>query len=196
MGDLKIPAMLFGGRKRVKSIESSSFSLVFDLQVSESHSFDSIVTNHPVENGSPISDHIEKQLRSGSSSFFISNYSLTQGELSTNRVQDIYDLFKQLWSAKELVTLVTDLEVYENVAITKVSIARQPGVGEAGTFAVSFTEFRIVRLKKVSVDASIVITELETPEAQQAAPPTDVGVQAPEVETYNNSSNYLSSGGR
>lgn len=196
MADLKIPAMLFGGRKRAKTIESDSFSLVFDLQLSESHSFDSVVTNHPVENGSPISDHIEKKLRSGSSSFLISNYSLTQGELETNRVQDIYDLFKQLWSAKELVTLVTDLEVYENVAITKVSIARQAGVGEAGTFAVSFTEFRIVRLKKVSVDANIVVTELETPQAKQSSPPVDVGSQTPEKTTYNDSSNYLSSGGR
>ena len=166
------------------------------MQLSESHSLDSEVTSHPVENGSPISDHIERKLRSGSSSFLISNYSLKQGELSTNRVQDIYDLFKQLWKAKELVTLVTDLEVYENVAITKVGISRQAGVGEAGTFEVSFTEFRIIRLKKVSVDASIIITELETPESQQASPPADMGTQAPETESYNNSSNYLSSGGR
>ncbi len=179
MGEnLKIPAMLFGGRKREKSIKSDSFSLVFDLQMSESHSFDSEVTNHPVEDGSPISDHIEQKLRSGSSSFLISNYSLTQGELTTNRVQEVYDLFKQLWKAKELVTLVTDLDVYENVAITKVGIARQSGTGEAGTFEVSFTEFRIVRLKKVSVDANIVITELETEESQQAAPPANMGTQS------------------
>ena len=196
-GNLKIPAMLFGGRKREKSIKSDSFSLVFDLQLSESHSFDSEVTNHPVENGSPISDHIENKLRSGSSSFLISNYSLKLGELETNSVQDVYDLFKQLWKAKELVTLVTDLEVYEDVAITKVSTSRNQGVGEAGTFEVSFTEFRIVRLTRVSVDASIVITELETEESQQASPPTDVGSQnAEQQEPYNNSSNYLSSGGR
>jgi len=195
-GNLKIPAMLFGGRKREKSIKSDSFSLVFDLQLSESHSFDSEVTNHPVENGSPISDHIENKLRSGSSSFLVSNYSLKIGELTTNRVQDVYDLFKQLWKAKELVTLVTDLEVYENVAITKTSTARNQGVGEAGTFEVSFTEFRIVRLKKISVDANIVITELETPESQQASPPVDVGTQALESEPYTTKSNYLSAGGR
>jgi len=175
---LKIPAMLFGGRKRSKSIKSDSFSLVFDLQISESHSFNSKVTNHPVEDGSPITDHIEKELRSGSASFFVSNYSLKIGELETNRVQDVYDLFKQLWKSKELVTLVTDLEVYEDVAITKISTSRNVGVGEAGTFEVSFTEFRIIRLKKISVDASIVITELETEESQQASPPVDVGSQS------------------
>ncbi len=178
MANLKIPAMLFGGRRREKSIKSDSFSLVFDLQLSESHSFDSEITSHPVENGSPISDHIENSLRSGSSSFLVSNYSLKIGELTTNRVQDVYDLFKQLWKAKELVTLVTDLDVYEDVAITKVGISRNQGVGEAGTFEVSFTEFRIVRLKKISVDASIVITELETSESQQASPPTDIGTQS------------------
>ena len=194
--NLKIPAMLFGGRKRTKSIKSDSFSLIFDLQLSESHSFDSIVTNHPVEGDSPVSDHIEKQLRSGSSSFFVSNYSLKIGELTTNRVQDIYDLFKQLWKAKELVTLVTDLDVYEDVAITKVGISRNVGVGEAGTFEVSFTEFRIVRLKKVSIDANIVITELETEISRQASPPVIVGSQATEKIIYNTTTSYLSSGGR
>jgi len=184
MGNLKIPAMLFGGRKRSKSIKSNSFSLVFDLQISESHSFNSDVTNHPVEGGSPISDHIERKLRSGSSSFFISNYSLKIGELETNRVQDVYDLFKQLWKSKQLVTLVTDLEVYKNVAITSVSISRSAGTGEAGTFEVSFTEFRIVRLKKISVDASIIITELETEESQQASPPVELGEQSPIEEDW------------
>lgn len=208
MANLKIPAMLFGGRKRSKSIKSDSFSLVFDLQLSESHSFDSEVTNHPVEEGSPISDHIENKLRSGSSSFFVSNYSLKIGELTTNKVQDVYDLFKQLWKSKELVVLVTDLDVYEDTAITKVSISRSSEVGEAGTFEVSFTEFRIIRLKKISVDASIVITELETSEGQQASPPIDIGHQSPSYyegrtydapdtpDTFNNTSNYLSSGGR
>jgi len=196
MANLKVPAMLFGGRKRSKSIKSDSFSLVFDLQLSESHSLDNEVASHPVEEGSPISDHIENKLRSGSTSFLISNYSLKIGELVTNRVQDVYDLFKQLWKAKELVTLVTDLEVYEDSAITKVGISRGEGTGEAGTFEVSFTEFRIIRLKKVSIDANIVITELETPESQQASPPADIGTQAPESETYTAKSNYLRGGAR
>jgi len=184
MAGVKIPALLFSGRKRIKSIKSSSFSLVFDLQLTESHSFDSEVSNHPVENGSPISDHIQKKLSTGSASFYVSNYSLTIDELVTNRVQDVYDLFKQLWKSKELVTLVTDLDVYEDVAITKVGTSRAEKTGEAGTFEVSFTEFRIIRLKKVSIDANIIITELDTDASKQASPPVNLGSQSPEKIEY------------
>jgi hypothetical protein len=84
--------------------------------------------------------------------------------------------------------------VYENVAITKVGTSRSEGTGEAGTFEVSFTEFRIVRLKKVAIDANIVVTELDTSASQQSAPPVNMGTQALEKVDYNTSISTLSSG--
>ena len=98
-----------------------------------------MVTSHPVEKNAEVSDHIAIALRMGSLRALISNFSLSNSgsnaltedskatdleeaskEITlTNRAQETWEALEQLMDRKELVTLVTSLKVYEDVAITK-----------------------------------------------------------------------------
>lgn len=51
-------------------------SVVFDLILSESHSLEAEVTQHPIENGATVSDHIRNLPRKGSLTGFVTNHPL------------------------------------------------------------------------------------------------------------------------
>lgn len=53
-------------------------SVVFDLLLSEDHALESEVTQHPVENGATVSDHIRNLPRKGSLTGFVTNHPLNQ----------------------------------------------------------------------------------------------------------------------
>ena len=111
-----------------------------DLILTETHSLNAVVTQHPVQDGSTISDHITILPRSGTMRVLVSNFSLStaegdaraawdeiyaQGEAAQktlpNRAEEAWKKLKDLVKTRELVKVVTSLEVYEDVAewITK-----------------------------------------------------------------------------
>ncbi len=51
-------------------------SIRFDLIVSESHTLESQVTEHPIENGSVVADHVRQLPRKGSLSGLVTNHPL------------------------------------------------------------------------------------------------------------------------
>jgi len=68
-----VPASLFFRGSQVYGIDSKAGAINFDLIVSESHSFDSDVSTHSVEDGSEISDHIQNIAQDGSFTGIMSN---------------------------------------------------------------------------------------------------------------------------
>ena len=167
----ELPAVLFfqGGR------DYRIGSLSFDLVLEEQHTFANRVTSHPVEDGSPIADHIENELLNGSLSALITNFSLKTEEPASNRAQDAFNEIERLWRMRELVTIVTVMRVYEDVAIRSVSVARSSDTGEAIALNVEFQAVRRVSLKRANLDVTIDAAEMDDDINRQAAPPADVG---------------------
>lgn len=171
-------ALLFTARNREMSVSGEGFNLVFDIITQESHEWGLKVSSHPIEDGAPFSDHIQKELRKGNIVGFISNFGLKRGEIDSNYAQDTFDLFEQYRDNAVPVTIVTSLKVYENYIITKVGAQRSGNSGEAQAFPVSFQEFRVVKLKSTEGIGEIKVssTDLESDgDAQQASPNADVG---------------------
>lgn len=150
-------------------------TIAFDLLVSEAHNFSNQITSHNVEEGSEITDHIKNNLESGSLAGFISNFSLKVPGLITNRAQTAYEEMKDLWRTESLVTIVTVMEVYENVAIASVDVERSEDTGEAIVLNISFRKVKIVKLKTVQVDVAVSLKDMKTSINRLAAPSTDLG---------------------
>ena len=175
-------------------------SITFDLVTSESHSFENIVTMHPIENGSPITDHIQNVLRSGTLTGWVSNFSLTRStfdldgaedkaklgirvsasdlselESPKNRCQEAYDAIKALWESKVLLTIVTALEVYENVIFDNVTCSRDGDTGEIQEFDISFMEVRVITLTEKKIQTSVNAGKPTTRDGKQASPKYDAG---------------------
>ena len=167
----ELPTVLFFQGSRDYRIGSLSF----DLVLQEQHNFNNRITSHPVEDGSAIADHIENELLAGSLTALISNFSLKTEKLTSNRAQDAFNEIERLWRARELVTIVTVMRVYEDVAIKSVSVARSADTGEAVSLAIAFQAVRRVSLKRANLDVTIEVSSMDDDVSRQAAAPTDVG---------------------
>ena len=152
-------------------------SLVFDLILSESHSFQSSVSNRPVEDGSIITDHIQNGLENGSFTGLITNFSILTPGFISNRAQDAFDMMNRLWKEKTVFTFVSVLKVYKNIVITSLSVKRSGDTGEANAFDISFQKIKKVKLKEVEITASIKLNMDLKPITLQAQPLIDMGQQ-------------------
>jgi hypothetical protein len=152
-------------------------TITFDLLLTESHSFSNTITDHNVEDGSIITDHIKNNLESGGVTGIISNFTIKQNALISNRAQDAYDELKRLWKSRELVTVITVMEVYEDVAITDVSIDRSSDTGEAITLNISFRKVKKVTLQEIVIFAGVNPKDMSVNQNRQIANSSDNGRQ-------------------
>ena len=146
-------------------------SVQLDLILSEQHALTSTVSEHPVEEGETVSDHIQQNLRTGSLKGLVSNFSVQAGggDGQTNRAMSAWQLFQNLWKARALVTIVTTLEVYDNVAVTSVTTGRDGTSGDALEFSVDFRQIKRADLKEATVTAVASPKAMDTPQRKKSA---------------------------
>lgn len=151
-------------------------SVELDLILDEEHSKSAQVTENPLQDGRAISDGIFLELQEGSLTGLVTNHSVKIAEERAKQLdlQDSETLMaeaenyqlenraKQAWidlkavmDAKQPVTIVTSLEVYENVAITNISTERNGDSGDALEIKVSFRQILTVALMEHEVTAQV-----------------------------------------
>lgn len=120
----------------------------FDVSVSETHKSTAKVTDHPVEVGANISDHIVDEPDELSMSLLISNTPIvTKGSqealaldpLRANRAY--YDLLA-IKKAREPIDAITSLREYRGMAITEMSCARDAKTGNVIALSVNLRQIR------------------------------------------------------
>lgn len=151
-------------------------SVELDLILDEEHSKSAQVTENPLQDGRAISDGIFLELQEGSLTGLVTNHSVKiaedrakQLDLQTsealleeaenyqleNRARQAWIDLKAVMDAKQPVTIVTSLEVYDNVAITNISTERNGDSGDALEIKVSFRQILTVALKEDKVTAQV-----------------------------------------
>jgi hypothetical protein len=151
-------------------------SVELDLILDEDHSKSAQVTENPLQDGRAISDGIFLELQEGSPTGLVTNHSVKIAEERAKQLelQDSETLMaeaenyqlenraKQAWvdlkavmDAKQPVTIVTSLEVYDNVAITNISTGRNGDSGDALEIKVSFRQILTVSLMEHEVTAQV-----------------------------------------
>ena len=134
-----------------------------------------MVTEHPVEDGSVITDHIKNNLETGTVSGLITNFSIKKKFQTGNFSQDAYDELKRIWRDRQPVTITTIMEKYENVAIESVDVARSDDTGQAIVLNISFKKITTVKLKTTIIDANVRQRNMNNDLSKQSAPKLDVG---------------------
>ena len=159
-----------------------------DLILTETHSLNAVVTQHPVQDGSTISDHITILPRSGTMRVLVSNFSLStakgddradwdeiydQGEAAQkslpNRAEEAWKKLKDLVKKRELVKVVTSLEVYEDVALTRVETTRDGDTGDALEIDIDYEQVTKVKLKETKVTAQVQPRDMKSTINQKSA---------------------------
>lgn len=168
--------LLFKGNRDF-GIESDIGIITFDLILSEAHNLSSQVTEHPVEDGSVITDHIKNNLENGTLSALFTNFSIRRRFQVENIAQTAHDEIKRIWKARQLVTITTVMEKYENVAIENVDEQRSADTGAATILNISFKKVEVKKLKTTLIDANVRQKNMNNNLNRQAAPKLEGGTQ-------------------
>lgn len=171
-------------------------SVELDLILDEDHSKSAQVTENPLQDGRAISDGIFLELQEGSLTGLVTNHSVKRAEERAKQLelQDSETLMaeaenyqlenraKQAWvdlkavmDAKQPVTIVTSLEVYDNVAITNISTERNGDSGDALEIKVSFRQILTVSLKEHEVTAQVQPKDMDSDINRKSAIGVNVG---------------------
>lgn len=137
-------------------------TLTIDATVSENHKYDTNVTSNPVEDGEYVSDHIYNMVFKLSLSGVITdtpfNYSLSgYSPIPTKHDQPLskqaYSYLLDLRNQRTVFTVVTGLQVYENMAFENITFARDADTGKAVSFTADLIQINKVNAQEKSVNS-------------------------------------------
>lgn len=171
-------------------------SVELDLILDEDHSKSAQVTENPLQDGRSISDGIFLELQEGSLTGLVTNHSVKIAEKRAkqlelqdsetlmadaknyqleNRARQAWIDLKAVMDAKQPVTIVTSLEVYDNVAITNISTERNGDSGDAIEIKVSFRQILTVSLMEHEVTAQVQPKDMDSDINRKSALGVNVG---------------------
>lgn len=151
-------------------------AIEFDATLSETHVGNAEVTRHPVEVGSDISDHVRRLPEQVTLNGIVTNTPilfLASLRESPRRAEEAYEKIKELKDAGALVSVVTSLREYANMAITGFSVTRDARTGQVLNATVDFTEVLTAALQTVDVpEPAEGVPSKKAPTNRGGKPPT------------------------
>ena len=122
-----------------------------DCIVDHVKSFNSNVTEHPIENGFVIADHVARQAMHFSVTAIITptpvSYFRAFGGSNPDRLSEAASYFEQVHLAGEPITVVLPDAIYENMVMTSCPLPRNVQDGFCYRLALEFTHVTIVSQK-------------------------------------------------
>lgn len=133
-----------------------------DLVVKEDHSLEAVITEHPVEQGSDVVDHIRPRPRTLMlSNAVVSNTPIGAIALDPTRqlelddgdslAQSAYRFLERIWLESRTVVVVTDLKRYPSMALESLVVPREASAAGGLVFNARFKEVRFVQNRRTTV---------------------------------------------
>lgn len=176
---MPIVNFLFGNRTNTAFSIEGAVSFEADLTIEELHERSAEVTQHPVESGGTISDHVILQPERLRLDGFVTDARLRDPEAT--RTQSAFADLDTAWSSGQLVQVITARKTYQDMVITRLDLPYDRP--ESMQFSIELQQIKIVDAQEVEG-----ILPADTPET------TDL--VTPEQETGNQSAPSLEEGSR
>lgn len=127
---------------------------LIDCSLSETHTYESDVTEYPVESGSNITDNIRPKPIVVEMECLVSNTPINiniiraRGNIDEQRpTDDAYLLLQTIYEQRKTVSINTSLKTYENMALRNLTIPRGPALDEL-RFTATFIQVQTVENKR------------------------------------------------
>ena len=124
----------------------------FDIVTGEGHQHDAEWPTSPVEDGADVSDHCHLSPEELTLDGLVTDDN-EEGDL--DRAKAAYEALLDIRNARELVTVVTDLRVYESMGILSVSTSVGKDTGKAVNPSVTLRQIRIVNSVSIPVPPDV-----------------------------------------
>lgn len=158
-----------------------------DVAVSEEHSFESDVTQHPVEDGADVTDHIRERPIAVRLEGIVSDTPL--GDLARRRGTDALpsdDAFARLLAirgARRSVTIETALKTYTNMALQSLTVPRDARTGAALRFTALFCQLELVQNQRTAVRVAVPRGKAKVNRGNKASEPAPESAPPPAAKT-------------
>lgn len=166
-----VPASLFWREEGlgIHHGDSKLTYMPFNLFISEKHSLKFRVSDHPLQDGSTISDHVHQEMQECTVDGMFTNHPLRKleevnevkfkDEYATSDVKPTvsntalanFEKLKLLAKQRKPVRLVCSLEIYPKMVITGIDYDRDSKSGSSIRFTMTLRELKTVSLKSVTV---------------------------------------------
>lgn len=151
---------------------------MFDIVMEENRELTAEVTEHSIQDGSTITDHIHFNLAEGTLVGKVSNhskYAPPTTPFNADRFKSAYEEAERIYLAGEPVTAYCVMRKYENVIITGLSMDRDGDSGLAQEFSMTFKQLRIVDPIKGVIRAQTIPANMGNSDNRQGAPVLNLG---------------------
>jgi hypothetical protein len=117
-----------------------------DVSISQIHRFPSVITKNPVEDGTTFADHVVLLPVTLEIDGRVTDAPISIRDVITGKfnAQDAYRELVRMQKAREPFTVVTGLNVYQNMLIEDLSIPRTASDGKSMRFTILLQEIQIV----------------------------------------------------
>lgn len=159
---------LFGPSQRViiEALFPVSFVMELEASVSEAHRRSADITEHPVEAGADVTDHIRFKARELDITGIISNTpiqllaSITAGPSvpggdPRSRAEDAFAKLEEVMETGTLCTIATTLQQYEGMALVALTTPRDAPRGNVAELQMTWREIRLAETTKVAAPTPI-----------------------------------------
>jgi hypothetical protein len=132
----------FVPKQKVKIAKGLLEFVELDASITEGHSFDTVITDHPVEAGANVSDHVRLVPSRLKISGIVSNQplSLTQINLNPTRADEAFATLLSYQEDAQLLTVTTTLQVYEDMLLKSLSVTRDKDTGNIVAMDLDFQQ--------------------------------------------------------
>lgn len=150
-----------------------SQTLTFDATLREQFDWQADVTEHEVEDGVNVTDHVRPKPREFTLEVIASATPVGSAPESDQRDREIRAALIRMWEAAELVTVSCEIGVYENCAIVSVSEALSPSSTLVAMPSVQFRQLRLVERRTVTLPPDESVNRRIQPEQNRGDQPPD-----------------------
>lgn len=200
-----VPASLFWREEGlgIHHGDSKLTYMPFNLFISEKHSLKFRVSDHPLQDGSTISDHVHQEMQECTVEGMFTNHPLRKleevnevkfkDEYATSDVKPTvsntalanFEKLKLLAKQRKPVRLVCSLEIYPKMVITGIDYDRDSKSGSSIRFTMTLRELKTVSLKATTGTYNFQPEELKTANDKMIASEKKVGKRTAEEATAN-----------
>lgn len=142
-------------------IPKSMGSLTVNAWESENHDRSNNVTSYPVESGVEISDHIQPQ------PIELSVSGIVEAIDTGANIVDAFLTLEEIMAAKQVITIVTGLKVYENMAVLSSNVTRTALNGGSLSFTASLRQISIVSSQAIVIPNNFLSDDNKQSQAKQ-----------------------------
>ena len=198
-----VPASLFWREEGlgIHHGDSKLTYMPFNLFISEKHSLKFRVSDHPLQDGSTISDHVHQEMQECTVEGMFTNHPLRKleevnevkfkDEYATSDVKPTvsntalanFEKLKLLAKQRKPVRLVCSLEIYPKMVITGIDYDRDSKSGSSIRFTMTLRELKTVSLKATMGTYNFQPEELKTANDKMIASEKKVGKRTAEEAT-------------